>query len=159
MWCYSESFILSLLSPSDPDPNSPSHKILLAEDNPHDVFLLKEAFSVERLNVEIDHVDDGEKLYVRLVALSEHAKPAYGLVLMDFHLPRKSAEEVLMALQAEQRKVGIPLVVLTSVISDTDKKNLLKLGVKEVLSKPFDMGEYFALARRLGSLMGLSPSL
>ena len=106
----------------------------------------------EKLDVEIDAVSDGDQLLTRLAALSSE-ECTYGLVLLDIDLPRRSAEEVLIALNLQQRRLGIPLVVLTNLISEVDKRRLVSLGVRAILTKPFDMSEYFALARTLFSLM------
>ena len=134
-------------------PEPQARRILVAEDNPQDLFLLCEAFVTEKLEVEIDCVTDGDQLLTKLVGLSEGQGESYGLVLLDYHLPRRSAEEVLMTLNEQQRTLGVPLVVLTTMISEGDKRRLLKLGVKDVLAKPFDLAEYFALARTLSSLL------
>jgi DNA-binding response OmpR family regulator len=115
--------------------------------------LLTEAFLAEKLSIEIDCVPDGDELLTRLASLDGDGLNTYGLVLLDVHMPRRSAEEVLMALNAQQRRLGIPLVVLTTLISHQHKDRLLNLGVREVISKPFDLGEYFALAKRLSAML------
>jgi len=127
--------------------------ILLAEDNPQDAFLLKEAFLMEKVDVQIDCVSDGDQLLSRLHTLTEDAPSSYDLVLLDAHLPRRNAEEVLSLLRGAKKTVPMPVVVLTALVSDHDKTRLLQLGVSEVLSKPVDLGEYFALVRRLVSIL------
>jgi CheY-like chemotaxis protein len=131
----------------------PERRILVAEDNPQDVLLLTEAFAAGEVAVDLHCVDDGEKLFTQLMALNGDGRDSYGMVLLDFHLPRKSAEEVLMALNARQRSFGIPLVVLTSMIAERDRRKLMDLGAHRVLDKPFDLNEYFALARNLVSIL------
>lgn len=103
--------------------------------------------------MEIDAVHDGDQLLARLTTLGSDARNTYGLVVLDYHLPRRSAEEVLIALNQQQRNLGIPLVVMTTLISEGEKRRLSKLGVREILSKPFDLSEYFALARTLSSML------
>jgi DNA-binding response OmpR family regulator len=129
-------------------------RILLAEDNPQDVFLLKEAFEAEKLDVELDCVTDGDELLARLLGIAADDTNAYGLVLLDSHLPRRDTEDVLAILQEQQKSLSMPVIVLTSLISEQDKGRLLDLGVNEVLSKPLDLNEYFSLVRQLNSLLG-----
>lgn len=145
-------FSVNTLTDNSSRSNS-NRRILVAEDNPHDLFLLAEAIIAEKLNMEIDSVVDGDELFNRLTTLGENAREAYGLVVLDYHLPRRSAEEVLMALNQQQRNLGIPLVVMTTAISEGDKRRLLKLGVREILSKPFDLSEYSVLALTLSSFL------
>ena len=134
--------------------SSNKNRILLAEDNPYDVLLLREAFSAEKLDIEIDCVRDGDQLLGRLLELADDGGgQEYGIVLLDFHLPRRSAEEVLLLLNQQQRRVGIPLVILTTMISEQHKKRLFSLGVSQVLAKPFDLQGYFTLAQTLSSLL------
>ena len=128
-------------------------RILLAEDNPNDVVLLKEVFVTEKLDVEIDCVTDGDQLLKLLTALGEGTPNHYGLVIIDGRLPKRSAEEVLLLLAEQQIRLGVPLIVLSTLISEQEKTRLIRLGVTEVLSKPFDLAEYFTLARKLGALL------
>ncbi len=128
-------------------------RILLAEDNPNDVVLLKEAFMAEKLDVEIDCVTDGDQLLKLLTALGEGTQNPYALVILDVRLPRRSAEEVLLLLAEQELRLGVPLIVLTTLISEQERARLMRLGVTEVLSKPFDLKEYFALARKIGAFL------
>jgi two-component system, sensor histidine kinase and response regulator len=137
----------------NPHTNPPNRRILLAEDNPQDVILLTEAFVAEKLDIDIDCVPDGDQLLARLAGLKGDGSGSYGMVLLDVHLPRRSAEEVLILLNAQQRRLGIPMIVLSTLISEQEKTKLLNLGVTDVLSKPFDLNEYFALARKLASFL------
>jgi len=130
-----------------------ARRILLAEDNPQDVFLLTEAFLAERISVEIDCVVDGDQLLARLTGLTGDGRESYGLVLLDLHLPRRSAEDVLIALNQQQRRLGMPLVVLTTLISNQEQGRLLSLGVSEIITKPCDLDEYYSLAKKLSSLL------
>ena len=124
--------------------------MLLAEDNPLELLLLQEAFQNAELAVEIVCVPDGDQLLQRL-RLAADGQESYGLVVLDVHLPKRSASEVLMALKSENRRLEMPVVVLTTLISEADKTDLLKLGVHEILSKPSDLNEYFVLSTKLSS--------
>ncbi|HEY3742738.1 MAG TPA: response regulator [Bryobacteraceae bacterium] len=125
-------------------------KILLAEDNPQDVFLLTEAFLTENIPVQIDCVEDGDQL---LTLLTGDGCGSYGLAVLDAHLPKRSAEEVLTLLGRQQKRPSMPLIILTTLASNQEKDRLMELGVKEILAKPFDLNEYFALAKKLGALL------
>lgn len=125
-------------------------KILLAEDNPQDVFLLTEAFQTENIQVQIDCVEDGDQL---LTLLNGDGCDSYGLAVLDAHLPKRSAVEVLTLLGLQQKRPRMPVIVLTTLASNHEKDRLFELGVREILAKPFDLNEYFALAKRLGAML------
>ena len=122
-----------------------ARRILLAEDNPHDQFLLEESFAAENLNVQIDSVSDGDQLIERLRA----AAGSYSVIVLDAHLPKRSAEEVLAVLQAEQGQLPVPVVVLTSLLPEAQKIRFQELGVRAILTKPLDLDEYLVLARTI----------
>jgi DNA-binding response OmpR family regulator len=142
-----------LADPPDPSITRSSIRILLAEDNPQDVFLLKEAFEAEKLDVTLDCISDGDELLTRLLDLSRQDPTSYELVLLDSHLPRRSAEDVLTILNAQEQSLDVPVIVLTNLISDQEKGRLLDLGVKDVLAKPLDLSEYASLVRQLNSIL------
>jgi two-component system sensor histidine kinase/response regulator len=140
--------------PAYPNLRNACMRILLAEDNPYDALLLKEAFRAENLEVELDCVTDGEQLLTRLLGLGRDGRSSYDLVVLDSHLPRRSAEDVLSILESQSKRISVPVVVLTSLISDQSKSRLLELGVSNVFSKPLELNEYFALVRQLNSILG-----
>ena len=142
------------LKETDPkkDFRTARHRILLAEDNPHDCFLLEEAFSNANIAVHIECVPDGDQLLNRLREAQGGNSP-FGLIVLDAHLPRRSAEEVLTAIQDGHDQLDIPVVVLSSLISEQEKKRFLELGVHSNLSKPLDLNEYLDLARNLEKIL------
>ena len=73
-------------------------------------------------------------------------------MVLDLHLPKRSAREILVTLQAEEKLLKMPVVVLTSLISEQEKLSLLALGVHEILIKPAELDGYFKLARQLAAL-------
>lgn len=125
----------------------------MAEDNPHDHYLLLEAFSTEQLDVDVQCVSDGNQLLSRLRGLRNSADNNFHLVLLDVNLPCLSAEEVLSILRSEQNTVDVPIVVLSSMVPDQQKHRLAELGVHTILSKPLDLDEYLELAKTLDSII------
>lgn len=125
---------------------------MLAEDNPHDRFLLEECFVSASIPVQIDWAADGQTALDRLLDGSQQAEP-YSLVILDANLPRKAAHTILEELQAAGRSAGAPVVVLSSMVTGQRKQNLLALGVHSVMKKPLDLAEYDQLALDLSAIM------
>jgi DNA-binding response OmpR family regulator len=126
-------------------PARASGRILLAEDNPSEAFLLQEAFAEQRIPVDIQRISDGERLLAKLRACPLDVD----LILLELNLPRRTAEEVLQTLRTENVRLDLPVTVLSSPISNEQSANLRELGVQSILVKPVDLDGYFELARDL----------
>lgn len=111
---------------------------------------MEEAFRMGNIPVRFESVGDGDQLLEKLkICLSD----SFDLLLIDCHLPRRSAQEVLAHLLSSGRRPAIPVAVLTSYAGDAERRELISLGANAVLSKPFDLAEYVTLARQLDALM------
>ena len=83
--------------------NSRPHVILMIDDNPTDVLLMKEAFSFcEGKNYEIHVAEDGLYAMDFLKRQGQyHAAPRPDIILLDLNMPRKNGLEVLMAVKTD----------------------------------------------------------
>lgn len=124
--------------PAEPKPIT----ILIADDDPDDRFLAKEALEESRLANIIHFVEDGEELleYLRrqgrydLGSPKDSARP--GLILLDLNMPRKDGREALREIKADPILRQIPIVVLTTSKSDEDIVRSYDLGVNSFITKP-----------------------
>ncbi len=116
--------------------------ILIADDDPDDRFLAKEALEESRLANDILFVEDGEELMEFL-----HRKGRYadgngknttrpGLILLDLNMPKKDGREALSEIKADPVLRQIPIVVLTTSKSDEDIVRSYDLGVNSFITKP-----------------------
>ena len=117
-----------------------THKtILVAEDNPDDVFLLKRAFTQARVNAGVEFVEDGEdvieylKSGKRTVSTRRHPFPS--LLLLDLKMPRMDGFDVLDWVRRQPGMKRIPIVVLTSSSEPRDVNRAYDLGANSFLCK------------------------
>lgn len=114
--------------------------IVIAEDDPDDRFLAKEALEESRLANNIHFVEDGEELleYLRHEGrfndLPPDSRP--GLILLDLNMPRKDGREALREIKSDESLRQIPTVVLTTSKSDEDIVRSYDLGVNSFITKP-----------------------
>ena len=94
----------------------PCCKIILVEDNPHDVALAKLALTETGIPYEITVLEDGEQA-IDFVA-QQHVPP--DLLLLDLNLPRRDGFEVLQAVRSAPEWLSTPVVVLSGSDSKTD---------------------------------------
>lgn len=112
--------------------------IVIAEDDPDDRFLAKEALEENRLANVIDFVEDGEELldYLHHRGKYENETGYPGLILLDLNMPRKDGREALREIKSNEALRQIPIVILTTSKSDEDIIRSYRLGVNSFITKP-----------------------
>ena len=130
------------------------HRILLAEDNPGDVLLFREALRTSDITCELTVAQDGERALNLLQAESEVADgPKPDLIVLDINLPRRSGQDVLRWLRGNHAFANVPVIMLTSSASPEDKTVALELGANLYLQKSSDLDELFEIGRTVQGLL------
>lgn len=129
--------------------------ILLAEDNPADVYLLREALNTHGGNaVELTVVSDGEQALEYLQRKNRFAGSKMpDLIVLDLNLPKSEGSDVLRYIRGSSEIGGVPVVVLTSSNSPRDRSVVEKLGANLYITKPSDLDSFLALGRTLMSFL------
>ena len=115
-------------------------RILLVEDNPGDVILVRRSMADSGVEHELDVVEDGAEAlaYLRREApYQDVTRP--DLVLLDLNLPRVDGHQVLATVKADPELVAIPVVVLTSSSADADVRRAYELHANAYLVKGFGL--------------------
>ena len=117
--------------------------ILLVEDNPGDVRLVKEAFSTaSSLETEFTVFSDGVSA-VEYLSDPTPADDEYPLLLLlDLNLPRMDGFEVLEAIQDEPGLSRLPVLVLTSSTDENDIADCYERAANAYLTKPSGPAEF-----------------
>jgi response regulator RpfG family c-di-GMP phosphodiesterase len=63
------------------------------------------------------------------------------LILLDIIMPNMNGWEVFKKLKAIDKLKNVPIVFLTSVMDENEKKRALKIGIADYILKPFNMVE------------------
>ncbi len=128
-------------------------RVLLVEDNPADVFLVREAMMHEGVEAELATAEDGEKA-IRLVHNldADPSLAGFDCFLIDLNLPRRSGAEVLREIRASVRSASIPVIMITSSEASDDREQALRSGATHVFVKPFRLSEFRSLARLVQNL-------
>lgn len=120
-------------------------RILLAEDNPGDVRLFREALNSLALSFELIVAEDGQKA---IAIIKDTAGPhALDLIVLDVNLPRHTGDEVLRQVRAEPSLGNIPVIVMTSSEAPADKAAATWLGADLYIRKPSDLEELLEVAK------------
>lgn len=123
--------------------------VLLIEDNPGDANLLL-ICSRDYPGIEIFNAPNAlqaNRFLHRTAPFDEVAIP--DLVLLDLTLPVFNGFDILQGMREVPDLAHVPVVVLTSSISQADKDRALKLGATDYLIKPVEWGRWQTMVSRI----------
>lgn len=123
--------------------------ILLAEDNPGDVFLVRRALERHGLqDVDLVVVEDGQAAFRYIEAVdADDSRDAPGLALLDLNLPRATGSRILARIRGSRRCGGIPIIIVTSSDSPLDREAAAELGATSYFQKPGDLAGFMQLGQ------------
>jgi chemotaxis family two-component system response regulator Rcp1 len=113
--------------------------VLLVEDNPSDVLLIREAIQTCSVPTEVTIAYDGDQA---MRVLDEH-NPMPDLVILDLNLPRREGFEILRRITDG----GPPMIVFTSSDGSEDRMRAIALGAMDYIVKPVTWDEYASAIR------------
>ncbi len=126
--------------------------ILLADDDPDDRLLVREAFEENHLLNPLETVEDGEELMDYLFKRGKFTETAVrpSLILLDLNMPRKSGIEALQEIKSDASLRTIPVIVLTTSKAEEDILRTYDLGVNSFIVKPVTFESLVDLVKELG---------
>ncbi len=127
--------------------------ILLVEDSPDDVLLVRRAFQKAGIENPIVAVENGDEALAYLNGTGVYADrqkyPLPTLTLLDLKLPRRSGLEVLAWVRQHSGIKRMPIIVLTSSRDEDDINRAYDLGANSYLVKPVAFDDLLRLVRSL----------
>jgi CheY-like chemotaxis protein len=133
-----------------PKPAGQPIEVLLVEDDPGDVLLIREAFDFNKVHNNLNVVSDGEQAldYLRGAGgYADRIRP--DLVLLDLNLPRKDGREVLAEVKSDPDLRTIPIVVLTTSEAEEDVLKSYQLHANAYVTKPVDFERFVSIVRQI----------
>jgi DNA-binding response OmpR family regulator len=110
---------------------------LVVEDNPADVFLIREAIRTSTIPADVIVASDG----AAGLRLLESPDSPPDLVILDMNLPRWTGMEIL---QRHPPNGGPPVVMFTGSSNPDERARALELGASDYVVKPHRWDEYVA---------------
>lgn len=114
--------------------------ILMADDDPDDYLLVRDALAENQSTVLLRFVENGEDL---LDYLHRHGKfrsdkinPQPDLIFLDLNMPRKDGREVLKEIKSDKALRLIPIVILSTSGVKEDVLESYTLGANSFITKP-----------------------
>ena len=117
-------------------------EILIAEDNPADVALVREALKMHQLDSVLHVLRDGEQALALLDSLDRDPRfPRVDLLILDMHLPKHDGEEILNRLRSTEHYAQTPVIVMTSYPSSWIEAKAAKHAAMFYFRKPSTLEE------------------
>ena len=132
--------------------NPKVYRIFLVDDNPADVYLLRQALKRARLNFDLTVIEDGADVLelIQTKAL-EIAKP--DLAILDLNLPSNGGIEVLAALRQNKNLSDIPVAVMTSSAAPLERNLVEQLGADRFITKPPELEAFLEIGDELKDVL------
>ena len=128
--------------------------ILMADDDPDDRMMMKEALEENNFSHALHFVEDGEELldylHRRGKFVSEKVHTP-SLILLDLNMPKIDGREALSHIKSNINFKRIPVIVLTTSHAEEDIVRTYDLGVNSFISKPVHYNDLVLVAREIGN--------
>ncbi|MGY9058121.1 MAG: response regulator [Alphaproteobacteria bacterium] len=128
------------------DTDVKSRDVLLVDDSPGDVMLVREAMGALELSSQLHVVENGVEALRFLAQEDEYAdRPRPDMILLDLNMPKMSGTEVLERIKTDPRWKNIPVAVLTTSDSEDDVERCYELSANCYIVKPMDIASFHAV--------------
>ena len=122
--------------------------ILIAEDNPTDVMIMREAMDSAKFKIDLHVVVDGVQALQFLRRMGAYKdSPRPDLILLDLNMPRKNGHEVLAEIKVDPEFKNIPVVMLTTSQAEDDLARAYANHVNCYIRKPVDFESFVEVVR------------
>lgn len=138
----------------DSSSEEPLYRVLLLEDSSADTYLFRRALKNTGLNFDLTVIDDGEKGLDFAKRQGDYAAIAVpDLAVLDLNLPKAGGAAVLAAMRQHKELVGVPVFILSSSESPSDKERVQELGIARYIAKPMDLAEYLHIGEMVKEVL------
>jgi CheY-like chemotaxis protein len=125
-------------------------EVLLVEDSPADARLTREALAESLQEARLTVVSDGSEAlrYLRRQEPYRHATRP-DLILLDLNMPRMDGCQLLAQIKADADLRRIPVIMLSTSLSDNDVLRCYNLHANSYIAKPADLEQFLEVVAKL----------
>lgn len=128
--------------------------ILMADDDPDDRILMKEALEENKFPHLVHFVSDGAELLDYLYkrgrfGFEKTFRP--NLILLDLNMPKIDGLEVLAYIKADAGLKKIPVIIFTTSVAEQDIIKAYDLGVNSFICKPSGFDKLVEVVREISN--------
>ena len=119
--------------------------ILLVEDNPGDIELIKTGFEEARVVNQITVISDGQEA-LNFINKGEEIPD---IILLDINLPKVNGFEILKKIRSTKASSNIPVVMLTSSDTTEDVEKSYSSRANSFITKPVDFEQFLKVIKSI----------
>lgn len=124
--------------------------ILLVEDNPGDVRLMREAFRNQKVRNTLHAVTDGKAAMAFLRKQGKYVNaPRPDIILLDLNLPGKDGREVLAEIKSDPHLRVTPVIIITSSGAEQDVIRAYSLNANCYVTKPVNLDQFIRMVQSI----------
>lgn len=134
----------------DSNNNVQPLEILLVEDNPGDIRLIKEILKETKIRNNIQVAMDGEAALKLLFNDGNlEVAPRPDLILLDLNLPKIDGRELLSEIKYSEDLKSIPVVILTTSTAEEDIIETYNNHANSYITKPVDLDHFIRVVESI----------
>jgi CheY-like chemotaxis protein len=134
--------------------------VLVVEDNPGDIRIIKMGFEKSGIEHSITHVSDGAEALDYLYQRNGYESGVSpDLTFLDLNVPKVSGRDVLDRMRGDLDLASIPVLVLSGSQAENHVRETHQLGADGYFVKPVDPDEFTSLVERVANSMVSSGTL
>jgi CheY-like chemotaxis protein len=127
---------------------SPPIRILIAEDNAADAYLLRKALCREFSNCDLQFLSDGDEAFRFLSRLDPYRNaPRPDIIVLDLNLPKRDGLELLQLIRNTEDLRDLPVAVLSSAPEDLARPSLE--NADRYIKKPMNLEAFMRIGREV----------
>jgi CheY-like chemotaxis protein len=124
---------------------SDSCQIVIAEDNPADVLVVRMALEEAVPGFNLKVFEDGESILTYVDELEQRGGPCPDVMLLDLNMPKAGGLEVMQRLRRGTAWLSTPVIIITSSSRPKDREEALALGAAHYFLKPDDFNDFLKI--------------
>ena len=121
-------------------PRLAGTRVLVAEDNFFNQQIVQELLQLAGIQVEV--ANNGQEA----LAILELAQ--FDVILMDVHMPVMNGLDATQQIRRSLRFADIPVIALTTGVTETERKQCLASGMNDFINKPINMTQLLTTLAR-----------
>ena len=132
--------------------------ILIAEDDPGHVQLVKRNLWRSCVANDILHFNDGQEILDFLFRRgNKNIREESGcyFILLDIRMPRVDGREVLRQIKEDEQLKKIPVIILTTTDTASEIDRYYRMGCSFYMIKPSDYSQFMESVENLGAFLSL----
>lgn len=128
--------------------------VLLVEDNPGDVELLRLALGAAEIDCELMVIDDGGEALALVRQQGKYSDiPVPDLAILDLNIPKNDGLEILAAIRTNQPFENLPVAILSSSPWLRERAILEPFHISRYITKPADLDEFLSIGMIVKELL------